>query len=228
MSETNTLRPTFSRLPPRIAKLPMDVRGFPVPWFVLWENKGGVMVPEFRAMDQEKFRLAIKQRLCWVCGEPLGAWLAFVIGPMCAVTRTTSEPPSHRDCAEWSIKNCPFLSNPAMVRRETDLPADYKEAGGFPLKRNPGVMCLWLTRSFETFKVPNGITPLITVGAPHDVTWWREGREATRAEVETSIDDGLPALIALAQAQGRFAVEAFGSQVERAKAYYPRVHEETT
>src|SRR4030095_278504 len=105
-------------LPKRMRSLPLDPqRGVPVPWFGKWINGK----PEFRAMDAEKFTEAIKFSLCWCCGQTLGVHLAFVIGPMCAVNRTSSETPCHYDCAVWSAKNCPFLSRPQMDRRTNDL-----------------------------------------------------------------------------------------------------------
>src|SRR5690242_2247182 len=112
------LRPELEQpLPDRIARLPLDERGYPVPWFVDWVDGK----PEFRAMDPAKWKRAVKERLCWVCGDRLGVLLVFPIGPMCGINRTTAEPPSHRDCALWSVRNCPFLSRPHMVRREDAL-----------------------------------------------------------------------------------------------------------
>src|SRR3954464_12191298 len=111
--------PDFGTLPERIARLPV-YEGWPVPWFVAQANGR----PDFRVVDRQKFSKAIKERRCWICGDKLGHWLAFPIGPMCSITRTISEPPSHRECAEWSIRYCPFLSNPAMVRNTADVPAD--------------------------------------------------------------------------------------------------------
>lgn len=221
MTQT-TIRAELDALPPRLKKLPVDARGYPVPWFVAWvpDPNGGPDVPEFRMMDARKFRDAVKQRLCWVCGEPLGRWLAFPIGPMCAITRTISEPPSHLECAEWSVRNCPFLSQPQMTRREEHLPADHREAAGYGLKRNPGVVCIWITRSYELFDDGKG-GKLITVGAPERVSWWREGRAATLAEVEESVDSGFPNLLIAAQRDGPFAVEALGKYYERARLLFP-------
>jgi len=206
----------LASLPLRMRKLPLDARGYPVPWFVAWVEG----VPEFRIMDVAKWVLAVKERRCWVCGESLGRWLAFPIGPMCAITRTTSEPPSHRECALWSLANCPFLSNPQMVRRSEHLPPEAERPAGLPIMRNPGVVCLWITREYETWPTEDQ-RRLITVGVPSEVTWWREGRRATRAEVQESIDTGMPALLETAKLQGPFAVEALAKQVGRLSVLLP-------
>ena len=218
----STMRPELTDSPPRIAKLPLDRRGYPVPWFVPMVNGE----PEFRAMDPAKFRQALQERRCWVCGEPLGAYLAFVIGPMCAITRTTAEPPTHRDCARWSAVNCPFLSRPHMVRREdafTD--AHLANVAGIGLRRNPGVALIWVTRTFSVFRDDKG-WPLLRVGDPTAVEWWCEGRAATRAEVQASVASGLPSLLALAEdedrADGTHAVQALHAQVAAVEPWYPR------
>ena len=203
-------------LPLRLRKLPLDPRGYPVPWFVAWVNGE----PEFRAADGRKFAQAVRQKLCWVCGEPLGRWLAFPIGPMCAITRTTAEPPCHTDCAEWSIRNCPFLSQPRQVRRDDHLPDGIREPAGNAIKRNPGVICLWITREYELSDDGKG-RPLITVGRPERVSWWCEGRAATRAEVDASVESGLPILLNEAKRDGPFAIEALGKQVNATAALFP-------
>ena len=126
--------------PPRfMCPLPIDKRGYPVPAFVEWINGE----PEFRAMNPRFLVKAINQRLCWTCGQPLYGEEVFVIGPMCAVNRISSEPPSHRECALYAALNCPFLSKPQMVRRKDGLPGDFgKNAAGVMIERNPGVTLL--------------------------------------------------------------------------------------
>ena len=111
-----------------------------------------------------------------------------------------------------------------MVRREDNLLADAEAPAGHGLQRNPGVVCLWITRSYELFDDGHG-KPLITVGPPHDVTWWCEGRAARRAEVEASVESGLPALLVTAKAEGPFAVEALGKYVKRAEQLWPVANE---
>jgi hypothetical protein len=210
--------PDMKTLPARMADLPIDERGYVVPWFVAWLDGK----PEFRAMDRAKFTRAIKEKLCWTCGEKLGVHYTFVAGPMCGINRTNSEPPNHRDCAQWSARNCPFLSNPRMVRREEGLPAEVREnMAGHGIKRNPGVTMLWHTREYDVFDTgkafhgkPSG-EYLITMGEPESIEWLCCGRFATREEVIESIESGLPnlenvarlekgGLDALAKARARF------------------------
>lgn len=183
-------RPELEALPERMRWLPVDERGYPVPWFVGWlEGK-----PEFRAMDAHKWERAVKERLCWVCGQKMGAHLAFVVGPMCLITGTASEPPSHLGCAQWSARNCPFLSRSHMVRRENDMPEEAIEPAGIGLARNPGVAALYVVRRYKTFTVDNG--KLIEMPQEFEsVEWWSQGRPATREEVLASVDSGLPLLL---------------------------------
>jgi hypothetical protein len=194
------LRPELEPLPARLSTLPVDARGYPVPWFVAWVDGQ----PDFRIADGDKWRRAVRESRCWICGGRLGRWLTFVIGPMCAINRTTTEPPAHTDCARYAARNCPFLVRPQMVRREDEtVNADVhmREGAGTPLLRNPGVALLWTTHSFNVFHDRAG-KPLIHVGKAEQVEWYAGGRRATRAEVAASIDSGLPLLREVAAQQG--------------------------
>lgn len=203
-------------IPSRISTLPVQ-NGFPVPYFVAQVNG----VYDFRVMDSAKLKPALQNNLCWVCGQKLGTTLAFTIGPMCAISRTISEPPSHRQCAEWSAKACPFLTQRQEERRETRLPENLKEPAGFGIKRQPGAVCVWLTDTFEVFKVPEEFTKqgagsgiLFELGEPFKVLWFKQGRAATREEILESINSGYHHLLELAQAQGAEAV----AELERRRA----------
>jgi hypothetical protein len=193
-----SLRPELERpLPHDIGKLPID-RGYPVPWFVAWLPNG---TPEFRAMDPAKWRRAVDRRdpRCWVCGGALTRFgfedtFAFTIGPMCAINRISSEPPSHVACAEWSARNCPFLSRPHAKRRQDDQVGSFDDVAGCAITRNPGVSLIWKCGSYAIFDDGKG-KPLIEVGPlTQPPTWWAEGRPATRAEILASIDSGFPLL----------------------------------
>lgn len=216
-----------STIPPRVAALPIEARGFPVPWFVQWFEDGkptdGTGVPDFRVVDERKLVRAVKEKRCWICGQRLGVHLAFVIGPMCAINRVISEPPSHSDCAEFAARNCPFLTRPRMRRNEKDLPEGNTPAAGFGIKRNPGVTCLWVTRSYRPFRPHVGYPGILfRIGEPERVLWFAEGREATRDEVMASIDSGLPLLRAPADQEGAAAVAALEKQYSAAMSLIPR------
>ncbi len=165
-------------LPPltaRIKALPVDRRGFPVPWFVAKVDGEW----DFRCIKPGGREDAYTKELCWVCGQRLGANKAFVIGPMCAINRVTAEPPSHLECAEWSAKACPFLTKPRMRRNEKDMPTE-GTIPGVGIMRNPGVSLIWITRSFKPFKTGNGNDFLFRVGNPERMLWFAEGRAATK------------------------------------------------
>jgi hypothetical protein len=196
--------------------LPIDDRGYPVPWFVAWINGK----PEFRVMDHKKFEQAITWQRCWVCGHRLGReGMTFVIGPMCSVNRVSSEPPSHHRCAVFSAMACPFLTKPQMVRRENDLPEGHRPPAGVMIRRNPGVTCLWHTQSYRLNKVPGGV--LFGLGAPLNVSWYACGRQATHEEVIESMRTGLPSLLDMARTEGDRAIAELRKLVAVAVKYIP-------
>lgn len=202
-------------LPTKMRGLKIDDRGYPVPWFVGY-IKGK---PEFRCMDGEKWAHAVKWKCCWVCGNKMHKPFVFVAGPMCGINRTSAEPPCHLECAQWSARNCPFLSNPNATRREDDLPSESGKPAGFGLSRNPGVTLLWVTKNYDVFDDGRG-GKLLMMGEPIRCEWYREGRPATRAEVEESIATGIPALEAMAR-QEAGAMEALNRAHQRFKRYLP-------
>lgn len=194
-------------MPPEFARLPVDHRGFPVPEFVHWDADGK---PDFRIIKNGWREECYRKKRCWLCGGFMGKRMWFVLGPMCSVTRTTMEPPSHRLCAEFAVKNCPFLVRPMAKRNERDMPEEHHVAGTM-IERNPGVTIIWETSGYKPFNAPGGW--LITVGEPTNVTAWREGRKATRAELLDSVNSGLPALTGEAEKEGPEAIQALAETV---------------
>lgn len=202
-------------LPDRMQRLPIDERGFPVPYFVPWIDGK----PEFRGFDGEKMVICVRHRRCWLCGEPLGKFMVFVIGPMCAVNRVSAEPPSHRECALYAVQACPFLTQPKMRRNEKDMP-EHLEPAGLMLRRNPGCTLMWTTLKYSIFKDGRG-GALFNVGDPERVEFFAEGRAATREEVMASIDSGMPTLREMAERDGPDAVAELGQQYSKAMELVP-------
>lgn len=196
-------------MPSRIRRLPVDGRGYPVPWFVAWVDG----VPDFRVVAVERVLEAVKKDVCWVCGESNHPKRrAFLIGPMCAINRISAEPPGHPECMAWSARACPFLVRPKAKRREAGLPPEHEAPAGIMIARNPGVMLLWVTDRYALMRDDGGLLFRI-VGSPIRLDWIAEGRQATRAEIMDSISTGMPILQGLADEQGPEA------QAALAKAY---------
>jgi hypothetical protein len=191
-------------LPILMADLPTNRAGYVVPWFVDRDADTPDGEPDFRVMDSRKLQAAIRRHLCWVCGQRLDRLASFVVGPMCAINRTSAEPPCHYPCATYSARVCPFLSRPKMTRRDRHMPDGHIPPAGFMIERNPGVALVWTTRQPSWYRVPNGV--LFDIGDPQRTDWWCEGRRATSAEIVASIDSGLPILRDVAQAEGADAV----------------------
>jgi hypothetical protein len=203
-------------IPHRMRRLPISDEGYPIPWFVGEVNGKR----DFRCMDGEKLGIAVRLKRCWMCGQPLGVNMTFPIGPMCAVNRNIAEPPSHHDCAEYGARACPFLTQPRMRRNEKDLPEE-RFVAGQAILRNPGVICLWTTKSYKVWR-PRGGGALFEIGDPEQVEYFAEGRKATREEIIYSMETGLPLLMKVAQDEGPDAVtelqRMYGKALDRLPA----------
>lgn len=187
--ETHPIRPGLPPVPKEMEHLPVDERGYPVPFFVAWVEGR----PEFRASMRAAVQACVKHNVCWVCGFPLRGESVFTIGPMCSINRVSSEPPAHANCARYSALACPFLSRPHMDRRENDLPEGIQAGAGFSIRRNPGVTLLWFAREFQVENHPKGRLWRFT-RRPIGVEWYCRGRAATRREVLDAIESGYPEL----------------------------------
>jgi hypothetical protein len=205
-------------------------RGHPVPFFVAWftpdmrEVPPGTAgaTPDYAVVSTGKRDKCWKEQRCWLCGGKLGRHHAHVIGPMCAVNRTTSEPASHLACAAYAVQACPFLSNPAArmipIGKKVEKHSTLVAPAGVMLERNPGAACIWVSGRSTPFEAPGGY--LFRIPEPSSVTWWCKGRPATRAEIVHSINTGIPHLVELANKQAG-AIEALQQYIDRVDRYLP-------
>jgi len=212
------LRKDLPPLPERFLKLPIDPRGYPIPWFV-GELPDGTR--DFRIADQEKRIRGYKDELCWLCGEKLGRYKAFVIGPMCVVNRNTSEPGSHLECARFAAIACPHLSRPHAKARTAGLPEERRSLAG-SLPGNPGACAVYVTTHCRAYRVPESRDWLIRLGEPESVEWYASGRRATREEVEEVLAARLPLLQNIANEEGPQAIASLALMVSIAKKWLPK------
>jgi hypothetical protein len=190
----------------RMRHLPVDSRGYPVPWFVAFIDGK----PDFRVVKKGAIAEAWNGKKCWLCGGQMGVFKASVIGPMCGINRVISEPPAHMECAEFAVKACPFISHPQAQRVERNLPTVRTPAAGMGIPRNPGVAMIWVTRDIKPFRVQNvpgaNAGVLFKLGEPTSWSFWAEGRRATRAEIDRSVNTGYPLLEEAARKDGLAAI----------------------
>ena len=209
-------------MPSRIRALPRDHLGRPIPWFVADLDDGR---RDFRIADPDRRARALRDGLCWVCGQRLPRSQVFIIGPMCTINRITAEPPNHNECAEYSSTVCPFILRPQMTRRTSGLPDNLTPLPGNHVEGNPGGMVLWTTGQWSTFRprfgMPGGV--LVNIGEPTRVRWCTEGRPATRAEAAKLLIAGYARLQEEAGLDPHppSALEALGRQYARARALLP-------
>lgn len=205
------LRRSLPPLPRRMRSLPVDPRGYPVPFFVGRLTPDGPL--DFRIADRAKFAACVNDRRCWLCGQALGRWTTFVTGPMCTINRVSAEPPCHYECALFAAQACPFLSLPKSKRNDSGIPsddADLRPPGEF-IKGNPGITALWSTQApYALVEVDRGV--LFRMPTFERLEWWTEGRPATEAEALAAITKGVAMLRAacvLDSTEAAFELEQF-------------------
>ncbi len=171
-------------LPDRIRALPVDPRGYPVPFFVKCVNGSY----DFRVMDVEAGLRALRVGLCWICGQKLGRFVAFVGGPKSELTCGFADLPSHLDCATFAAQTCPFMVLPAARMRTADLP---EEASLLPAQtaENPGITAVVATRKWHY----NAEAGHCVVDHKEKVLWFTRGRPASDEEIyvakKTAMED---------------------------------------
>ena len=177
-----TEKPTMHELPPVdpdmpdfIATLPRTERGMPIPWFV-----DPTRTPlDFRVMSGERFMQAIKQRICWVCGKPLGPSMAFVGGPLSAATRSYTDPGSHIACATYAAQHCPYLATP-NARASEKAPENTVQIAEETRVEYAERAVVVLVAAGCTFPRPD--QRVIRPSGYKRIMWFFEGREATMEE----------------------------------------------
>src|SRR5271170_1064489 len=93
--------------------------GMPVPAIVKWVNGK----PDFRQIDPDAYLRSYRYKLCAVCGTKLGLSCYWVGGPGCVESHYFADGPMHEQCAELSVRLCPFLNGTKPTFRGDDLKA---------------------------------------------------------------------------------------------------------
>lgn len=105
-------------IPAIMRELPIDERGYPIPYFVPIVNGKA----DFRYQDAKKKDACMKYGKCSICGKKLfkdSYW--FISGPMGLQNRVASDAPMHEDCARFSLMACPHILLQKADRRSEDI-----------------------------------------------------------------------------------------------------------
>lgn len=106
----------LSNMPARVAALPRDRRGLPIPAIVMRDGNGD---PHFTMNDARTAMRLVREGRCGVCGDRLGAYKCFVGGPASAFHPEGRyfDGPVHQDCGEFALRVCPYLALLSFARR---------------------------------------------------------------------------------------------------------------
>lgn len=105
-------------IPKELAHLPIDERGYPIPYFAaIVDGKH-----DFRLLDARKQQRATEGKLCAVCGRKLPKdFCYFISGVLGLTNQVSTDPAMHRTCAEFSLRACPHMYFQKAERRDTNV-----------------------------------------------------------------------------------------------------------
>lgn len=126
-------------IPKFLAHLKIDERGYPIPYFVSKING----VYDFRYSSEHKVISCLKEKKCYICYKKLQPDnYYFITGPLGQLSKSVSEPPMHRQCAEFALQACPHILYQAAERKADESVA---KKNPFLLKEKPPY--LWLIKA---------------------------------------------------------------------------------
>src|SRR6185295_806737 len=138
-------------IPARLRDLPLDPRGFPITFTTTVDADGK---PDFRVPDAQKWAVMCYEHLCAVCGQRLDYWIFFVGGEELFADRLFFEGPMHRECAEYSIKVCPFMALEKFKRTDREFTGDAAMLNEIDFQQaRPARFGLGRTRGYKMVKV---------------------------------------------------------------------------
>jgi hypothetical protein len=174
-------------MPPQIAALPRDPRGYPVFHTIQPDHYVAGEPADFRTLHVDRHVEAGQKRLCAICGRPLPYWLWFLGGPMCLANRIFGDGPMHRDCMDYALQVCPYLTHATMeygiVKDPTFMDRVDDAITGDPnvITRRPERILLLRTRGY-TLVMQTGGKPAFRVDAPVEVQWLANDAKPLSAE----------------------------------------------
>jgi hypothetical protein len=179
-------------LPSRMAKLPRDPRGYPIPVIVLIDQDGR---PHFQINDDVIVQRCLRDRLCSICGERLtrGTW--FIGGAMSAFDPHGAyiDGPVHGECARYALQVCPYLAAPNYARRldgktNPRVPDHVVTLDRTVLEGRPTIFVAVMSRGFDLGR--GDWQPVYRPRRPYmRVEYWRHGQQLDPAAAIDQLHD---------------------------------------
>lgn len=146
-------------IPQRMRSLPRNAAGSPIPWCASVSD-------------------AVNRHLCWICGEKLGRYAAFLLDVRTCITQLPTTPPSHAECA-------------LFVAQDND--SDYHNT-------HDGLLIVWITTAYLPRRDDKGGTNFLITG-PENVFWFFAARPARQCIAIEALEREFRALHALSASE---------------------------
>lgn len=126
-------------IPARMAHLPKDRRGYPVPAMVLVDDGGR---PHFQINDERIRQRLIQEDRCVICGTKLlrGRWFVGGHGSAFSQRGLYIDPPTHSECVDYALRVCPYLAAPNYGKEIGDRTMKGRTAAGVVTTVDPTVI----------------------------------------------------------------------------------------
>lgn len=177
-------------MPDRIARLPRDSRGYPIPVIVTYDTAG---LPLFTVNDSAVHRKCVDKKLCAICGERLTKELWFAGGPQSALHPHGMyfDSAMHHECVTYAMQVCPYLSMPRFVglndakrgrlqQRMGDMPLI--DVTVIPEKPELFMVVMAYGQSIQSGAEERTLRYLKPLRPYHAVEYWQAGKLLTEAE----------------------------------------------
>jgi hypothetical protein len=161
-------------VPAKMAKLPRDRRGYPIPDSAFIRPDG---TPDFTTVDHAKWITAAKFRRCGICGNTMHGRVWFVGGPACEANRLFFDHPMHEECAKYALQVCPFLALPVMHyrKKQEEVIGFIKQPVHSMSDVKPDRFMLGKCHKYDV--VQFGPDLLLRASEWEELTWWVEGKQ---------------------------------------------------
>lgn len=159
--------------PFRMRALPLDPRGYPIPWVAAVGEDGK---HDFRVLDVTKVGTCLRECRCSICGGRINGLMAFVGGPLSIANRLFNDPPMHQECAVYALQVCPYLAAPsfAYARKLPSMEGVHVEEIPGMMGERPEVFGLGLSSGLGLAVVGGG-TYIRPAAWESTVLWFKQG-----------------------------------------------------